>query len=57
VKIKFRCYCCGDPITGDIALVTMMAEPVDRVFVMAPDHVERLSDDIFSTVATPETKR
>jgi hypothetical protein len=41
--MKLRCYCCGEPIGGMIALVSMTPPPeaVDRVFVFLPDHVER----------------
>ena len=38
--MKLNCYCCGEPIDGQIALVTMSTMPVDRVFIAKPDHVE-----------------
>lgn len=42
--MKLRCYCCGEPITGQIALVSTRPDAVDRVFVMKPEHVERADD-------------
>ena len=43
--MKLRCYCCGEPIKGQVALATMSPDTVDRVFVVKIDHIERL--DIF----------
>ncbi len=42
--VKLRCYCCGEPLEGAIALVTMSTLAVDRVFVANPDHLERFDD-------------
>ena len=39
--MKLRCYCCGDPIGLHFALVSMSNEPVDRVFVLKMEHVNR----------------
>lgn len=45
--MKLRCYCCGTPIRGRIALVTQGDDgdrAVDRVFVMLPEHENRVDD-------------
>jgi aspartate carbamoyltransferase regulatory subunit len=41
-KVKLRCYVCGKPIHGQIALVSPSPNEVDRVFVCHPE--ECLSD-------------
>ncbi len=43
-QVTLRCYCCGEPINGEIALVTMSPAGVDRVFVALPEHIERFDD-------------
>ncbi len=40
--MKFQCYCCGEEVNGALALVTMSESSVDRVFVMKPEHTERV---------------
>lgn len=40
--MKLRCYCCGTPIEGPVALVTQDTKEVDRVFVMLPEHKNRV---------------
>ncbi len=40
--MKFQCYCCGEKVNGALALVTMSESSVDRVFVMKPEHTERV---------------
>jgi len=47
--MKLRCYCCGEPIEGAIALVSQSTLPVDRVFVAKPDHLENF-DGVESAV-------
>lgn len=42
--MKFQCYCCGDEVGEVIALVTMSESSVDRVFVMKPEHTDRVDD-------------
>jgi hypothetical protein len=44
-QVTLRCYCCGEPISGEIALVTMSPTAVDRVFVALPEHIERFDDE------------
>jgi hypothetical protein len=43
--VKLRCYCCGEPLAGLVALVTMSPLAVDRVFVVNPEHLDRLDDE------------
>ena len=50
--MKLRCYCCGEPITGQIALVSMSHDSADRVFVMLPEHVERADDSAQSMIVS-----
>lgn len=40
--MKLRCYCCGEPIFDEVALVTQSETEVDRVFVMLPEHSKRV---------------
>ena len=42
--MKLRCYCCGDEVEEVIALVTMSESSVDRVFIMSPDHTDRVEN-------------
>ena len=42
--VRLRCYCCGEALAGSVALVTMSREPVDRVFVANPEHLENFDD-------------
>lgn len=37
-----RCYCCGKDIGASFYLVSPGKSTVDRVFVMLPEHVERV---------------
>lgn len=39
--MNLRCYCCGERVEGTVALVSMRADEVDRVFVMDPAHLDR----------------
>jgi hypothetical protein len=43
--VKLNCYCCGEPLGAAIALVTTSNLPVDRVFVLNPEHLERIDDE------------
>lgn len=57
--VALRCYCCGEPITGEIALMTMSPSETDRVFVALPEHIERFDDETTRTmlvVPVPEGK-
>lgn len=40
--MRLQCYCCGEEVDGVIALITMSDSSVDRVFVMKPEHTERV---------------
>lgn len=40
-----RCYCCGEALEGQIALVTMSPYAVDRVFVAKPEHIENFDEE------------
>jgi hypothetical protein len=42
-SLDLRCYCCGDPIGGEVALVSMQLNGTDRVFLMSPQHAGRAS--------------
>lgn len=42
--MKLYCYCCGEPIQGQIALITMRPDPTDRVFVAKPEHLENFDE-------------
>ena len=55
--MKLRCYCCGEPLTGEIALMTNSHDSVDRVFVLKPDHVERVDDTAKCLLVSPSTTR
>lgn len=44
IEMKFQCYCCGEEVDGVIALITMSDRSVDRVFVMKPEHTERVEE-------------
>jgi hypothetical protein len=50
--MRLRCYCCGEPIGQTVALVTMQPDSADRVFVLLPEHVERLDDAAKSETCT-----
>lgn len=44
--MKMQCYCCGDPLdlAKPFALVSLSGSGVDRVFVMKPEHTDRVND-------------
>lgn len=42
---ELRCYCCGEPVGERIALVALR-HGCDRVFVLLPEHVDRVSDAV-----------
>ncbi len=42
--MNFRCYCCGEETGDEFALVSMSESTVDRVFIMKPEHVERVEE-------------
>lgn len=44
--MKLRCYCCGEPVEGQIALVTYSPDSADRVFVLKPEHLGRVDDTV-----------
>ena len=44
--MKLKCYCCGNPVEKErFSLVTLEGLFSDRVFIMRPEHVERISND------------
>jgi hypothetical protein len=51
-RIQFRCYCCGGAIGARVALVTMQ-ETCDRVFIMSPEHAERVQGEFEVVTRTP----
>ena len=34
--LVLKCYCCGEVVSGEFALVTMSHDEADRVFIMRP---------------------
>lgn len=42
-SVQLRCYCCGEPVSGDFAIASM-AWPTDRVFIVSLEHLGRLDD-------------
>jgi hypothetical protein len=56
--MKLYCNCCGEPLGTTVALVSPSTLPVDRVFVVNPEHLERLdemNESIIVTVAEQQT--
>lgn len=52
--MRWYCYCCGEKLGAMIALVSGKDE-TDRVFLMMPDHVERIADDTYTVVLVART--
>lgn len=44
MTVLLRCYCCGEPVGRNVALV-MSTLAVDRVFVAIPEHLENFDAD------------
>jgi hypothetical protein len=56
--MKLQCYCCGARLNARFALVALSrGEPVDRVFVMDPEHVARVQDATEMIVQEIEVER
>lgn len=49
--MKLHCYCCGERIGDAVALVTQAENSVDRVFVMLPEHSNRVDGGSCEIVA------
>lgn len=53
--LTMRCYCCGNAIGDEVALVTMSAD-IDRVFVMLPECAPK-ADAAFEIVKRQSTDK
>ena len=57
-KLKLRCYVCGKPLSGQVALVSMSRTEVDRAFVVHPEAcLEQVEEDNTTLVLYESTKR
>jgi hypothetical protein len=54
--MKLKCYCCGEPLSGTFALVSMQDE-TERVFVMSKEHVKRASDMVFAMTVREQKEK
>lgn len=55
-EMKLRCYCCGKPVFDEVVLATASADEVDRVFILLPEHKDRVeggSTEIVTRVPGP----
>lgn len=54
--MRMRCYCCGETLESRVALVTLRKpeELVDVVFLMKPEHVDRVDHEPQSEVIERE---